>query len=429
MPLVSLLAIAASLFVGFGDASYVVRYSPAAIALVATGVALVWIASWPRCAEVLVSERQNRIDGGLAFAACFVAAVRFRGGLYATGPALSISIALVVVAAAVALVLVVFRYPQQALVSTLLLIGGASIAMIVASPAPQIDVWSMYQAVAKGLLHGHNVYTQHWSPNLPGQATIYAYFPGPALALTPFYALFGDVRFGVLFAFLVSAILIRRTARAPQAAIFAALLLLYPFFTFSIEESWSEPLSLLVLLLMAWAVRRQKTGWAIVALAVLLTFQQFDLIFVPLTAAWKGFGVRRTALSVTLAAVFIAPWALAAPHRFIQGAFTYEFHYPFAYASLTIFHHLSDISGVLAYLALVVGIMVALTIAMKRVHEGGSFLMGCSLVLMTLNLVDKVSNFNEWELAAGLILAAGAEALGLAGRTGAWAPKTLESRV
>ncbi len=64
------------------------------------------------------------------------------------------------------------------------------------------------------------------------------------MVLTPFYALFGDVRFGVILALLVSAVLIGRMARDPQAAIFGALLLLFPFLTFSVEQSWSEPLSL-----------------------------------------------------------------------------------------------------------------------------------------------------------------------------------------
>ena len=55
---------------------------------------------------------------------------------------------------------------------------------------------------------------------------------------------------------------------------------------------------------------------------------------------------------------------------------------------------------------------LSLLVGMKRVYKGGSFLMACSVVLVTLDLLDKVSRFNEWELAAGVVLAAGAEALG-----------------
>jgi len=420
LPVASLLAIAAVLCFGIGDALRGGQYSTAAIVLVLLGVVLVWGASRPRYGRLLVSERNTRIAVGLAFEVWFIAALRFRGGLYGTGRAETVSIVLVILAAAVAaLVFLILRSPRQALAASALLVGGACIAMVIASPAPRIDVWEMYQAVARGLLHGHNVYTQHWSPKLPDQATIYAYFPGSAVVLTPFYAVFGDVRFGVILAWLASAVLIGRVSRDPQAAIFGALLLLFPYLTFSVEQSWSEPLILVVLLLMVWAVRSNKPGWAIVALAVLLTFQQYDLLVVPLAAAWGDFGVKRTAASVALAAAFIAPWALAAPHAFVQGAIVYEFHYPFAALSLSVFHQLSSLSGVLAYAVLVVGVGAALLLAMAMVRKDGNFLMGCSVVFVTLDLVDKLSRFNEWELAAGVVLAAGAEAVGTFRRTDA----------
>jgi hypothetical protein len=412
LPIASLLAIAAVLFIGIGDALNGGKYGTAAIALVFAGVVLVWSASLCGRGRLLLSGRNTRIAVQLAFEVLFVADLRFRGGLPATGRAETVSTVLVILAAAAALVLVIFRHPRQALGASVLLVGGACIAMVIASPSPRIDVWEMFQAVSRGLLHGHNVYTQHWSPKLPGQATIYAYFPGAAVVLTPFYALFGDVRFGVMFALLVSAGLIRRMARSQQAAAFGALLMLFPYLTFSVEESWSEPLTLVVLLLLVWAVKSQRHGWAIVALAVVLTFQQYDLIIVPLAAAWTDFGVKRTALSTALAAVFIAPWVLAAPNAFVQGAIVYNIHYAFAHVSLSLFHPLSEVSGALAYGALVVCVGTALVVAMKRVHNGESFLMGCAVVLVTLDLVDKVSRFNEWELAAGVALAAGAEALG-----------------
>jgi hypothetical protein len=416
IPVVSLLAIAASLCIGFGDALTLGEYGVVALVLVGAGCIFAWSASSLEPRRVL-PERQTRVVMGLAFLACFVAAMWFRGGLYAKGQAQSASIVLVIVAAASALIFAVFRYPRHALVATVLLVGGASVAMVIASPAPRIDVWEMYQAVARGLLHGHNIYTQRWSPRLPHQATIYTYFPGAAVVLAPFYALFGDVRVGVIVVFLVSAVLLGRMARDPQVAMFGALLLLFPDLTFSVEQSWSEPLILLLLLLMVWAVRSQRHGWAIVALAVLLTFQQYDLILVPLTAAWTDFGVRRSAVSVVLAAAFIAPWALAAPHAFVQGTIVYQVDYAFAWKSLSVFHQLSSLSGALAYAVLVLTVGVALLIAMKRVHRGGSFLMACSVVFVTLDLFSKVAFFNEWQLAAGVILAAGAEALG--GRSGA----------
>ena len=396
LPMVSVTTIAASLCIGFGDAQTLGQYGVVALVLVATGVLLTWIASKPERAAVVLSERATRVVVVLSFAACFVAAVSYRGGLYGTGRAEIASVVLVIIGASAALVFAASRRPGLALAWAVALIGAACVAMVIASPAPRIDVWDMYQAVARGLLHGHNVYTQHWSPELPNQAKIYAYFPGAAVILTPFYALFGDVRFGVILALLLSAVLIGRLAKNPQAGMFGALLLLYPYLTFSVEQSWSEPLTLLVLLSMVWAVKNRKYGWATVALAVMLTFQQYDLVLVPLAAAWTDFGLKRTIVSVTLAAAFIAPWALAARHAFVEGAIVYNLHYLFSYLSLSVFHRLSDVSGVLAFGVLVVGVGVALLVGMKRVHNGQSFLMACGVVVVTLDLLDKVSRFNEW---------------------------------
>ena len=106
-------------------------------------------------------------------------------------------------------------------------------------------------------------------------------------------------------------------------------------------------------------------GWAVAALAVLLTFQQYDLVFVPLTAAWSEFGIRRTAISVGLASACIAPWALAAPHSFIEGTIMYNLQYRFAYQSLSVFHLLSGVSSAMGYLVLIVSVAVALVVAMS----------------------------------------------------------------
>ncbi len=104
---------------------------------------------------------------------------------------------------------------------------------------------------------------------------------------------------------------------------------------------------------------KRGLGWAIVALAVLLTFQQYDLLLVPLAAAWTDFGVKRTAVSVGLAAAFIAPWALAAPHAsFRVRLFTSSITR--LRPSLSLFHRLSEVSGALAYGVLVAGVGIAL---------------------------------------------------------------------
>ena len=413
LPLTSALCILACLLIGTADALTHGQYSLPSLLLVLMAAAIAWAASSHSFATIVLPPSRARLFVAITFLDCLLAAIRFRGGLYGTGVPLAISIALVIAAAAAALLAATLGLVNQALLISIVLIGGAAVAMIISSPAPLIDTWEMLQAAARGLLAGHNLYTQHWRPHLPGQATAYGYFPGPAVVLAPFYALFRDVRYGILLSTLTSAVLIARISRHPLAAVFGTLFLLYPYFTFSIEQSWIEPITLLTLLLLAWSLRRHKTGYATLLLAALLTFQQYSLIFVPLVAASKGFGIRRTALSLALSATFTLPWVIATPHLFFHAAILYSLHYVFAYQSLSLFHLLADLTGGLGYVALVLGMLLALTISMVRIRKDASFLMGCSVTLVTLNLFNKISRFNEWELAAGLILAAGAEALTL----------------
>ncbi len=81
LPIVSLLAIAAVLCIGIGDALRLGEYSTASIVLVLLGVVLVWSASRLGRGRLLVSERNTRIAVGLAFEVLFVADLWFRGGL------------------------------------------------------------------------------------------------------------------------------------------------------------------------------------------------------------------------------------------------------------------------------------------------------------------------------------------------------------
>lgn len=412
MGLVSAMVIVACVLMGFGDAADYGQYDAVAIILVGAGCLLVGTTLLRRYNCRAASARLGRIALETAFAVAPVSAIAFRGNLYGRGPFLYLSIALMILASGAALFLVLAGQHRTALLVCVALVSAAAMATVISSPAPRIDVWDMYQAVARGLLHLHNVYTQQWPRHFPGQATTYAYFPGSAIVLTPFYLAVGDVRYGVIAALALSGWLIGRLSRAPEAAAFGALLLLYPRLTYSVEQSWSEPLVLAALLLMVVAVGRRRTGWAVAAFAVLLTFQQYDLIFIPLAAAWKDFGARRTATAIIAAGAFVTPWALAAPRAFVRGAITYDLHYEFSYQSLSLFRDLSELATPVAYVVLVAALLTALVLTVRRVHLGGSFLLGCGVLLASFDLFDKVTRFNEWELVVGILLAAGAQALG-----------------
>lgn len=348
------------------------------------------------------------------FAAFFTvsagAAILVPGGLYGAGAPLVASHVLALLAAVTALVLVVRPAPSSAgrRHLTLLVAGtgvAASLCMIQASPRPRIDVWAMYQAAAHALLHGHSPYLAHWTSGLVGEVSNqFTYLPGSAVLLTPWYLLFGDVRYGLVAAMAVTAFLAYRLG-GRSGAFAACAVLAYPGGISATEQSWNDPLLMASLVGAVYAVRRGRTGWAVAAVATALTCKQYAFLLVPLAALWRPFGWRRTAYAVAGAAAFVAPWFLAAPHAFVSGVVSYNLDLPPRPDSLSLYalglHH-----GVVPGMGFVaVCTVAAVALAAVRVRRRPDLILaGAGCVIAVFDLVNKQSFFNEWELAAVLLV-------------------------
>ena len=396
---------ALSLGAAWGDGTY----APVAILLVTAGTVFLGA----------VVARRDGMSGGLSRAAMVTGAVAVLGalqrvgGIYAKGPDAIASGALLSAAAAVvcaALLLGPARVRAAALGATLAVARGALAGglLIAASPRPAIDVWTMLQAAGHGLSHGHNPYTLRWTTGISyEQSNGFAYLPGSAVALWPFQALFGDVRVGLLVALVVTSLVLVRVAWRSAAAAVGCLALVYPKATFSVEQSWVDPLVLVTLCLAVFAVVRGRRGWAIVALACCLTCKQQAWLVLPVAAAWKDFGWRRAALSAGGALAFIAPWAVTAPRAFYHGAIAYNLDVPARLDSLSLYRTAiaHGFNPGFALTALVT--LLAIGVASTRMRQSSSgFLLGAAFVMATFNLVNKQSFFNEWALVAGLLAAA-----------------------
>jgi len=231
----------------------------------------------------------------------------------------------------------------------------------------------------------------------------FTYLPGAAVLLWPFHAVFGDVRYGLLTAMVLTALTLIRITKRSDDALVASLFLLYPRLLFGLEQSWVDPLSLLSLCLCGYAVTRGRRGWAVVAFAVALTCKPYTWMLVPFAAIWKDFGWRRTALSVGAAALFILPWAAANVHAFVSGAITLNLDLGFRRDSLSLYTTavLHGFTPGLWFPA--AAILVALALALWRLprHTYGFFL-GAATVVGLFDLFDRLSFFNEWEFAGGL---------------------------
>ena len=217
--------------------------------------------------------------------------------------------------------------------------------VILASPAPQIDVFHFQQEGSLAILAGRDPYaiayrnlywpsTAFYSPLLLTSdarwVTANPYPPLSLLAVLPAAAL-GDARWTMLVAAAIAAFLIRCLGRGSyQSELAAALMLLQPRGFMILELSYTEPFVLTCLLLMALAVRRDAT-WLVVGAASALAIaskQYAPLLVAPLLFAARE-RWRAAATAVLLSAAIFLPFLLWNTGGFVRSLLTFQVVQPF----------------------------------------------------------------------------------------------------
>lgn len=206
------------------------------------------------------------------------------------------------------------------------------IAAVFASYVHIIDVGIMMQESSAFLLAGHNPYT---SPTAG-----YGGFNYPPLHLVltlPFYAFFGDTRFGSIFWELVGVVMIYRLVRKQTsspvllslAELAILLFWLQPRNLFVIEQSWGEPLIVGLLGVSLYFFYYQPAGpWADIWFAAMLAIKQYlAFMGLPLFMLY-GFNWKRYALTALIFALIIAPFVLWNPVEFYRRNVLHFFQLP-----------------------------------------------------------------------------------------------------
>jgi hypothetical protein len=372
-----------------------------AVAVIAAGVVLRW------------GPRRPAVPAAWALAAvvgCAIAgAVVWEPGLYARGPALPWSRWLAVLAAVVALLTV--SRPRwlrtAAWTAVLVMTTAAGVLMVVASPAPRIDVWVILQQAADVMLRGGNVFTSCWTANTdPLTDCVYPYLPMTTVLQIPFAVGLDDVRYALVAALLGASVMVHRIAGTAAASALAALLLLQPKLLFAVEQSWTEPLLLVALCVMVWATLRGRGVVAVAAFAVALASKQHMLLLLPLAAWWPAFGTRRAALSLAVAAAVVAPFALGAPEAFVGDAFWFHLDLPPRPDALSLYSLALRRGDVPPFWIVPLATAAALGLALALPRTAAGFVLGSAGVLLIFNLANKQTFFNHQSLVVWLLVLA-----------------------
>jgi hypothetical protein len=329
--------------------------------------------------------------------------------LYITGADLRAIYLLSVVTACVAAMSLLAdgdRWRRASWAAVLVLAAATGIVTIVLISNPGIDVWDLLQQSSTGLLHGDDMYRQHWAHST-GLQTVYPYLPGTTLLLAPFRWLFGDVRYGLLAASLFGAWLVRRYGAPDAPPALAALLIVLPDWVYLINRSWTEPLLIAALAAAVLSLQRGKTGRTIVALAVALACKQHIIFLLPLFAVWPSFGLRRTLASCGLAFLAVLPWIIAGPRDIWHDAVH-------ANLALGVQTRALNLQGMFLRHGVTVGswfllvvLVGAYALVLWRVPRTASGLaLGGAVVIWAFDLANTQTFFNHYMLPLGLLVIA-----------------------
>jgi len=330
----------------------------------------------------------------------------------------------VVLAAAALVAAVLLLVPRRgtgaaALGVALAASAAASATVVVADPAPRIDVWVILQQAADGIAQGRSMYAQVWRGS-PGITDAFAYLPWTAVLTAPGRWLAGDVRWALATLVVVTALLVAATGRWRRPALgAAALLLLAPGTSTLVEQAWTEPTVLVGLAAWALLVSRDRAWWAVVPLAVALASKQHVVLLLPLVAVWPRFGLRRTAVAVGGAGLLVAPWLVAGLRDFLHDTVSTMLDLPPLRFADTLYTALLNETGVqlpFAVVGLLIGGVLVLAVVRLRRHPVGlpGLLTWCAAVLLVANLVNKQAFYNQYWLVGGLLLTAVAARAALA---------------
>lgn len=328
-------------------------------------------------------------------------------GNVVSDPRLLVGVVVVGVASVVPAALPLLRTASAAqLAGVALATATVGYGLVVLGSRPIIDVWALLQGAARGLGAGRNPYELTFPAAPPGQVDhCFTYLPGTALLTGPGLWLAGDTRWVELLAVVGAAAVVawQVGARGGARLGLAALVALVPGTVRVVQQSWTEPLLLVLLVAAAVLADRGRLVWAAVTFGLALATKQHVLVLAPLLLLFSRIRARDLVVAAGTAVAVTAPFLVANPSRFSECAIEFFLTSPPPRTSLSLWLHVPAWAQLaLPPLGLLVGYLVAWRYCPR---SGGGFLLACAAVLLAFGLVNKQTFLNQWWLVAALVAA------------------------
>jgi len=285
--------------------------------------------------------------------------------------------------------------------------------MIWSAPSPYIDVYDYLKNGALGFLHGQNpyslVYTKFYENVTPD---FYSYLPGMLFFTMPFVAVFSDPRYAMVFAELSVAFIIYRLSKNKiKGYLYALLLVNNPISLFMVEQSYTEPIILFLLVIFAYFLIRKRNLSSSISWGVLLATKQYAILIIPLV--WRLFmfaraAVLRLTISLFVMATIVLPFFLWNKADFIHDAVFLQSNFPPRYEGLSFFSFLYrfGISYNLILGTVIIGLFL-LFVYTRGIKNLSQFFFLASLTFFIFFFFNKWAFVNYYYLVVQLLLVSG----------------------
>ncbi len=228
---------------------------------------------------------------------------------------------------------------------------AAGVRTIQLVPEPLIDVVTVHEAAFEALATGDSPYsltfkniygssTRFYGEGMASNSEVRFGFPYPPFSLVfsaPAHWLLGDYRYALIGSMLIVALLLASFGWSRQAMLSATLLLTTPRVLFEIEQGWTEPIVLVMVVGLVVALHHRPASAGVVA-GLAMAVKQYlavALLLLPLMPVRPRASRRTVVVAVVTAAAVTLPFLVWDFQGFMKSVVTLQLREPFRLDSLS----------------------------------------------------------------------------------------------
>ena len=240
---------------------------------------------------------------------------------------------------------------RWAFVGVLVAHAAACVRTIQLVPEPRIDVVTVHEAAFDAIADGRSPYgitfkniygssSRFYGEGMASDSEVRFGFPYPPLALAltaPAHWALGDYRYALVAALVGVAVMLGAIGWSRHAMLSATVLLTTPRVLFEIEQGWTEPIVLLMLVWLVLSLRRRPAAAGVVA-GLGFAVKQYlavGLLLLPLTSTAPRSWGRTAGIAIGVAAALTLPFLIWDPQGFMRSVVMLQLREPFRLDSLS----------------------------------------------------------------------------------------------